>query len=98
MAALGQVAYVRTLVRRHGSSLVINAYLYGASGQVSVAIATRAQTSAQVVTPAATPLAGSGRPWHVGLPDHIGQSRMPLSFNIADAVPMSTVPFPTSLP
>ena len=63
----------------------MEAYFYGASGEVVAAVATRAQTTAQAVAPSSTVSGASGRPRHTGLPDHIGQSRLPLSFTIADA-------------
>ena len=40
----------------------------------------------------------SGHPRHAGLPDHIGQSRLPLSFTIADAATSSAAPPPVTVP
>ena len=90
-ASLGQVADVRAPVRRPCSSSAMDAYLYGASGEVVAAVATRAQTTAQSVAPSSSstppPAVVGTRPRHMGLPDHIGQSRLPLSFGIADTAP-----------
>ncbi len=97
MAWLEQVAETEAPVRGRGSSSTMDAYLYGASGEVVAAVATRAQTTAQQVEPSSTVPGSSGRPRHMGLPDHIGQSRLPLSFSIADAATTSAAPTPTPL-
>lgn len=89
-ASLGQVADVRAPERRPCSSFAMDGYLYGAFGEVVAAVATRAQTTAQSVAPSSSsspPIVDGVRPRHVGLPDHIGQSRLPLSFSIADTAP-----------
>ena len=96
IASLGQVTDARALVRNRGSSSAMDAYLYGASGQVVAAVATRAQTTAHAVAPSLAPTHSGGRPRHVGLPDHIGQSRLPLSFTIADAATSSAAPPPSA--
>ena len=93
----GTSIVVQASVRRHRSSSTMDAFLYGASGQVSATVAPCAQTTAQVVAPSSTPVVSSGHPRHVKLPDHIGQSRLPLSFSIADAAPAITAPS-TSMP
>ena len=98
MASLGQVADTRTPVRHPDSSSVMDAYLYGASGEVVAAVATRAQTTAQSVSPASIPATSGNRPRHGGLPDHIGQSRLPLSFTLADAGGSSAAHPPVPVP
>ena len=101
-ASLGQVADVRAPVRPPPSSAAMDAFLYGASGEVVAAVATRAQTTAQSVAPTSSspppPVVVGGRPRHVGLPDQIGQSRLPLSFSIADTVPPVGIPRPVVSP
>lgn len=95
MASLGQVADTSAPVRRPSSS-AMDAYMYGAAGEVVGAAATRAQTTAQAAPPPSTLADVASRPRHTGLPDHIGQARLPLSFTIADAVASGTAPPPVS--
>ena len=98
MASLGQVVDTTAPVWRPGSSSAMDAYFHGALGQVVAAVSTRAQTTAQGVAPPLAPASSVGRPRHAGLPDHIGQSRLPLSFSTADAVTSGAVPTPTTVP
>lgn len=76
----------------------MDAYLYGAAGEVVATVATPAQTTAQTVSPSSSVPGTSGRPRHVNLPDHIGQSRLPLSFGIADAAASGTASSFTTAP
>ena len=98
MASLGQVTDAMASIQRQGSSSTMDAYLYGASRQVIAAVAIRTQATANAVAPFLTPVGIGERPRHVGLPDHIGQSRLPLSFTITDAATSGVAPPPASVP
>lgn len=98
MASLGQVVNTTAPVWGPGSSSTMGTYFHGALGQVVAAVATRAQTTAQTVAPPSVPVSSVGRPRHGGLPDHIGQARLPLSFSTADAVTSGAVPTRTTVP
>lgn len=77
-------------VKRPCSSSAMDAYLYGTFREVVAVVATRAQTIAEWATPSfssSPPKVVNVRPRHVELLDHIGQSRLSLSFSIADTVP-----------
>lgn len=85
VASLGQVTESRVTSSAGTSTSAPDIYMFGASGQMVAAAATRAQTSAKAVAPTTDEPQDSGRARHSGLSDQIGQARLPLSFGLADA-------------
>ena len=51
---------------------------------------------AQTAVPLSTPMASSGCPCHIGVPDQIEQSRLLLSLGVADAVSFDLVAIVTT--
>jgi hypothetical protein len=84
VASLGQVTESRVTSSAGTSTSAPDIYMFGASGQMVAAAATRAQTSAKIVAPTTDEPQDSGRARHSGLSDQIGQARLPLSFGLAD--------------
>ena len=84
VASLGQVTNSRVFSRGGADTSTSDIYMFGASGEMMAAVATRAQAAAKVVTPAVDESTDLGRTRHSGSPDHIGQARLPLSFGLAD--------------
>lgn len=62
-------------------------FLYGASGELVGAVATRSQTMRNVGVSAVNVMAGPPQLHHVGLIDSIDQVRLPMSFGVAEATP-----------
>jgi len=96
VASLGQVTDSRVLSRGGTDTSSSDIYMFGASGEMMAAAATRAQTAAKLVTPSVNESRDIGRTRHSGSPDHIGQARLPLSFGLADiaSAPRPHVPAP----
>ena len=84
VASLGQVGDSRVVSRGGTGTSTSDIYMFGASGELVGAAATRAQTAANVRTPPVDEAGGVGRTRHSGSLDHIGQARLPLSFGLAD--------------
>ena len=97
MASLGQVVHSQSSRGRRRSPSSTDDFLFGASGEVLAAVATRAQTIAQTGSPPTVPVDTVSRPRHAGLPDQIDQSRLPLSFGVAETSIPRQSPTPTSL-
>ena len=58
--------------------------MFGASGEMIAAAATRAKSAAKTATPTVDEARCIGRTRHSGSFNHIGQARLPLSFRLAD--------------
>ena len=85
VASLGQVTGSGVSPSARAHTFGSDVYMFGASGEMAAAVATRAQTLANPVVSTTAGPQENMRARHSGLLDHIGQARLPLSFTLADA-------------
>ena len=85
VASSAQIVDSRAFSGAKASTSSSDYYLFGATGEMVAAAATRSQTAGKQPISPATTVTDGFRQRHDGPADMIGQARLPLSFTVADA-------------